>query len=237
MPSRTRRSMSSIGGSRETTRAGRVLVFGGDEVYPYPSRNEYEVRTETPYAHAFAGRAQPEVFAIPGNHDWYDSLVAFSRTFCRPERGFASCKTRQTRSYFALQVARQLVADRPSTCNSARISTSRRCSTSRKSRRAWTTRRDSSSACPSRAGSWKTRIPGTRATKNSRARNSSRRRSSGARRRCSSPAICISTSATKTQAGVQKITSGGGGAFLHPTHAPKTTRAAQWLRATRRLSG
>jgi hypothetical protein len=91
-------------GIRETTRAGHVLVFGGDEVYPYPSRNEYEVRTESPYAHAFAGRVHPEVFAIPGNHDWYDSLVAFSRTFCRPERGFASCKTRQTRSYFALRL-------------------------------------------------------------------------------------------------------------------------------------
>lgn len=92
------------GDQQETTRAGRVLVFGGDEVYPYPSRNEYEVRTETPYAQAFAGRAHPDVFAIPGNHDWYDSLIAFSRTFCRPERGFAGCVTKQTRSYFALRL-------------------------------------------------------------------------------------------------------------------------------------
>ncbi len=92
------------GGSKEPTQAGRILVFGGDEVYPYPSRNEYQVRTETPYALAFAGRAHPDVFAIPGNHDWYDSLVAFSRTFCRPERGFAGCATRQTRSYFALKL-------------------------------------------------------------------------------------------------------------------------------------
>ena len=91
-------------GARETTLAGRVLVFGGDEVYPYPSRREYEVRTETPYKLALAGRAHPDVFAIPGNHDWYDSLVAFSRTFCRPERGFAGCATPQTRSYFALEL-------------------------------------------------------------------------------------------------------------------------------------
>jgi hypothetical protein len=88
----------------ELTQAGKLLVFGGDEVYPYPSRNEYVVRTETPYAHAFAGRAKPDIFAIPGNHDWYDSLVAFSRTFCRPERGFAGCCTKQTRSYFALRL-------------------------------------------------------------------------------------------------------------------------------------
>lgn len=91
-------------GATEVTRTGRVLVFGGDEVYPYPTRTEYEVRTETPYTLAFAGRARPDVYAIPGNHDWYDSLVAFSRTFCRPERGFAGCATRQTRSYFALRL-------------------------------------------------------------------------------------------------------------------------------------
>ena len=93
-----------LDGVKETTQAGRVLVFGGDEVYPYPTRSEYEVRTEGPYRHAFAGQGHPDVFAIPGNHDWYDSLVAFSRTFCRPERGFAGCATRQTRSYFALHL-------------------------------------------------------------------------------------------------------------------------------------
>ena len=91
-------------GRPHKTESGRVLVFGGDEVYPYPTRTEYDVRTETPYRMAFAGRAKPDVFAIPGNHDWYDSLVAFSRTFCRPERGFAGCPTRQTRSYFALKL-------------------------------------------------------------------------------------------------------------------------------------
>ena len=92
------------GDTAEQTRAGQLLVFGGDEVYPYPSRAEYVVRTETPYQKAFAGRAHPDVFAIPGNHDWYDSLVAFSRVFCRPERGFAGCTTRQTRSYFAVKL-------------------------------------------------------------------------------------------------------------------------------------
>ncbi len=85
------------------TCGGEVLIFGGDEVYPYPSKEEYARRTEAPYAAAFAGVArQTNVFAIPGNHDWYDSLVAFSRLFCRPERGFAGLATHQTRSYFAL---------------------------------------------------------------------------------------------------------------------------------------
>jgi hypothetical protein len=89
------------------THPGRVLVFGGDQVYPYPSRRAYARRLEWPYQMAFAQRAErPDVFSIPGNHDWFDSLVAFSRTFCRPERGFAACTTRQTRSYFALALPR-----------------------------------------------------------------------------------------------------------------------------------
>ena len=41
------------------TRAGQVLVMGGDEVYPYPSRNAYARRTETPYREAFAPRTRP----------------------------------------------------------------------------------------------------------------------------------------------------------------------------------
>jgi len=89
------------------TQAGQVLVFGGDQVYPYPSRDAYARRTEWPYETALSARVQrPDIFAIPGNHDWFDSLVAFSRTFCRPERGFAGCRTRQTRSYFALHLPR-----------------------------------------------------------------------------------------------------------------------------------
>lgn len=94
--------------SRETlqdTRAGQVLVMGGDQVYPYPSREAYARRTESPYMEAFSDRkTRPDIFAIPGNHDWFDSLISFSRLFCRPERGFAGCPTRQTRSYFALQL-------------------------------------------------------------------------------------------------------------------------------------
>jgi len=100
----TLRVAPGVGASSEITHAGRVLIFGGDEVYPYPSRAAYEIHTEKPYATAFSGRAHPDLFAVPGNHDWYDSLIAFSRTFCRPERGFAACRTQQTRSYFALRL-------------------------------------------------------------------------------------------------------------------------------------
>jgi hypothetical protein len=122
-------------GTIEKTHSASVLVFGGDEVYPYPSREAYELRTEKPYALAFAGRPLPDVFAVPGNHDWYDSLIAFSRTFCRPERGFAGCCTPQTatsRCIFPLTGGCS-----GSISSSARSSTSRRCSTSSGSLRPW----------------------------------------------------------------------------------------------------
>ena len=48
-------------------------------------------------------RSTPQVFAIPGNHDWYDSLVSFTRLFC--SRGsFAGWEAPQQRSYFALKL-------------------------------------------------------------------------------------------------------------------------------------
>lgn len=85
------------------TRPGQVLVMGGDQIYPYPSRDAYERRLVSPYREAFAATGfRPDVFAIPGNHDWLDSLIAFTRLFCRPKPGFAGCRTQQTRSYFAL---------------------------------------------------------------------------------------------------------------------------------------
>lgn len=95
---------SSNGGTQRLSR-GRLLLFGGDQVYPYPTRNAYERKTEAPYEVALRGQAErPDVFALPGNHDWYDGLVAFTRIFCRPDRGFAGCATRQTRSYYALKL-------------------------------------------------------------------------------------------------------------------------------------
>ena len=96
-------------GSGHPTERGSVLVFGGDEVYPTPSHQAYEERLVAPYSAALGGvepGQSPHVFAIPGNHDWYDSLVAFSRLFCSPVGGrhFGRWRTRQTRSYFALKL-------------------------------------------------------------------------------------------------------------------------------------
>jgi hypothetical protein len=90
--------------ARELTR-GRLLILGGDEVYPVASTRGYEDRTKGPYRAALpeAAAAQPVVFALPGNHDWYDGLTSFLRVFTqgRPIGGWV---TEQTRSYFALQL-------------------------------------------------------------------------------------------------------------------------------------
>src|SRR3954451_15321995 len=91
-----------------STRRGDILILGGDEVYPFANYENYERRLVLPYSCAFppdeaGSHDSPEVFAIPGNHDWYDSLVSFSRLFCS-KQSFAGWRTPQTRSYFALKL-------------------------------------------------------------------------------------------------------------------------------------
>ncbi len=91
------------------TKRGEVLVFGGDEVYPTPSKKAYKERLIYPFEQAFGddkSAQSPHVFAIPGNHDWYDGLEAFTRLFCSDlgTRKFAGWFSRQKRSYFALKL-------------------------------------------------------------------------------------------------------------------------------------
>lgn len=87
-------------------RRGRFLVLGGDEVYPTASREAYQNRFRGPYESAFPGDpgpGDPNLFAVPGNHDWYDGLTSFTRLFCQ-RRGIGRWKTCQTRSYFAIKL-------------------------------------------------------------------------------------------------------------------------------------
>ncbi|MGH3718400.1 MAG: metallophosphoesterase [Pseudonocardiaceae bacterium] len=92
-------------GETHATERGRILVMGGDQVYPVPKAAEYQNRMLGPYQAALpcaAGEA-PELFAIPGSHDWYDGLVNFTSIFCR-KRWIGGWRTRQRRSYFALKL-------------------------------------------------------------------------------------------------------------------------------------
>lgn len=93
-------------GATHVTKGGDVLVFGGDAVYPTASVGEYQARTVSPYEAAMHhGRQPPHLFAVPGNHDWYDGLVSFLRLFCQGRESLA-WRTHQRRSYFALKLPR-----------------------------------------------------------------------------------------------------------------------------------
>ncbi len=84
---------------------GAFLLLGGDEVYPSASKQEYRDRLVGPLAAALPAGSVPwrNVYAIPGNHDWYDGLISFSRLFTQG-RTLGAWQTQQTRSYFALQL-------------------------------------------------------------------------------------------------------------------------------------
>jgi hypothetical protein len=84
---------------------GRLLVMGGDEVYPAASTRAYEDRSKGVYRAALPAPQgnPPTLFALPGNHDWYDGLTAFLRVFAQ-RRPFGGWDTEQTRSYFAVEL-------------------------------------------------------------------------------------------------------------------------------------
>ncbi|MGY0006726.1 metallophosphoesterase family protein, partial [Micromonospora sp. I033] len=85
----------------------QTLVMGGDQVYPSAAYEAYEDRCKGPYQAALpvAPPQRPTLFAVPGNHDWYDGLTAFLRLFVRSrDRHFAGWGTGQSRSYFAVEL-------------------------------------------------------------------------------------------------------------------------------------
>lgn len=91
-----------------STKRARILVLGGDQVYPTATREEYERRFAGPYEAALPwvpDDQRPRIFAIPGNHDWYDGLTSFIRLICQ-RRWIGGWQTRQARSYFAMKLPR-----------------------------------------------------------------------------------------------------------------------------------
>jgi hypothetical protein len=88
---------------------GRMLIMGGDEVYPTASATGYEDRTKGPYQAAFPtaplGEQPPSLYALPGNHDWYDGLTAFLRLFVKNGTDhIGAWRNEQSRSYFAVRL-------------------------------------------------------------------------------------------------------------------------------------
>lgn len=92
--------------------AGKLLILGGDQVYPFASLEQYDARLLTPFRLADTETTRPgrKLFVIPGNHDWYDGLSAFDQLFCRARYGDSDQLTlgpwrcEQHRSYFAIRL-------------------------------------------------------------------------------------------------------------------------------------
>jgi Calcineurin-like phosphoesterase len=93
-----------VGG--ESLPRGSILLLGGDEVYPLADPEAYGDRFIGPFGSALPRSEpgkEPHLYALPGNHDWYDGLVSFLRVFCA--RGWiGGWQTRQRRSYFGLKL-------------------------------------------------------------------------------------------------------------------------------------
>jgi len=85
---------------------GQILLMGGDQVYPVASLKDYEDRLVGPFRSALPCEADelvPHLYAVPGNHDWYDGLTSFLRIFVQ-QGWIGGWKTRQQRSYFAIRL-------------------------------------------------------------------------------------------------------------------------------------
>ncbi|KAI9914831.1 hypothetical protein PsorP6_007924 [Peronosclerospora sorghi] len=106
---------------------GDALVIGGDLAYPHPDSHTYETRLFRCFEYAMkpppwyhpsalsthktlpAGCAAlrdykgPSVFAIPGNHDWFDGLNTFTRYICQRD-WLGGWFLPQKTSYFSLKL-------------------------------------------------------------------------------------------------------------------------------------
>jgi hypothetical protein len=98
----------TVDGATPALPRGDVLVLGGDEVYPVADAFAYEARTTRVYAAALPETPgpRPVLYALPGNHDWYDGLTAFLRVFAQGE-AIGGWDTAQRRSYFGLRLPRR----------------------------------------------------------------------------------------------------------------------------------
>ena len=102
-----------VAGTPDELPAAELLIMGGDQVYPDATKQEYQTRLRDPYDWAFSTETpKRKLFAIPGNHDWYDGLASFSALFCsardRISGGLGAqlggWRCHQHRSYFAIKL-------------------------------------------------------------------------------------------------------------------------------------
>lgn len=74
-------------GAREDV---KFLVVSSDVIYPSGAMRHYEPNFYLP----FKGFSKP-IYAVPGNHDWYDALEAFTANFLEPPAARAAMRGRR----------------------------------------------------------------------------------------------------------------------------------------------
>jgi uncharacterized membrane protein HdeD (DUF308 family) len=67
----------------------KFLVISSDVIYPSGAMFDYEPKFYLP----FKGFTKP-IYAIPGNHDWYDALEAFAANFLEPDAARTCMRSR-----------------------------------------------------------------------------------------------------------------------------------------------
>ncbi len=68
----------------------KFLVVSSDVIYPSGSMKDYESKFYLP----FKGFTKP-IYGLPGNHDWYDALEAFTANFFEPAAARAAMRARR----------------------------------------------------------------------------------------------------------------------------------------------
>jgi calcineurin-like phosphoesterase family protein len=77
------------------------MIVASDVVYPAGAKDEYAAKFLHPY-----NDYRAPIYAVPGNHDWYDGLEGFMACFCGlPESLVGGRPPVQPASYFALDTA------------------------------------------------------------------------------------------------------------------------------------
>jgi hypothetical protein len=212
---------------------GQALVMGGDEVYPAATGPAYRNQLFRPYGWAFPDHDYKDdegvpLFGIPGNHDWYDGLVHFLAYFCKEKPWhIGNWRTRQRRSYFAIKITEkwwlwatdiQLAddMDQPQVDYFSLIAEKM----PRDSRIILCSAEPGWLYTDTNSGSWRIMDYAIRlATEADRGLTVS---------------VLLSGdthhySRYIAANGTQFVTSGGGGAFLHPTHQLEPTVTVKWL--------
>lgn len=95
---------------------GRLLVMGGDEVYPHATPEGYAKQLVLPYRMAARARTDGQtaeqmprsdtsiVVAIPGNHDWYGGQEHFEGMFVHAQEFAGHWSAPQTERWWAVQL-------------------------------------------------------------------------------------------------------------------------------------